>query len=109
MSFRIGEVVRSGNATARVKNYYPETDLLVLMDIEGTISSGSTVVGDDSGASKTFTMFVINNDYDLNYEPTNWDNTLDFITLDDGEFVAIDQHFDGTDSQDYQTTYMVTL
>lgn len=109
MSFRIGETVRAGNATATVKNYYPETDLLILMDIRGTIAAGTTVIGDDSGATKTFTSFSINDDYDLNYEPTNWDNLEDFVVLDDEEFVAIDLYFDGTPSQDYQTTYAVTI
>jgi hypothetical protein len=110
MSFRIGEVVRSGNATARVKNYYLDTDLLVLMDIRGTISSGTTVVGDDSGATKTFTSFIINDDYDLNYEFEGWQEIEEFVvTLDDGEYVAIDEHFTGNDSDDYQTTNIVVL
>lgn len=109
MSFRIGEVVRSGNATATVKNYYPETGLLVLMNIQGTISVGTTVVGDDSGAVKTFSTFSLSDDYDLEYEATNFDDTSNFITLDDGEFVALDLHFDGTESQDFQSTYAVTL
>lgn len=109
MSFRTAEVVRSGNATARVKSYNRNTGLLVLMNIEGDIKSGSTVVGDDSNFSKTLSSFTISREYDLGFADTNWDDTENIIVLDDGEFVAIDQYFDGSPSQDYQTTYVVTL
>lgn len=109
MSFRIGETVRSGNATARVKSYNKVTGFLVLMNIEGDIRAGSTVVGDDSNFIKTFSSFTISNEYDLGFADTSWDNTENNIVLDDGAFVAIDRHFDGSPSQDYQTTYMVTL
>jgi hypothetical protein len=109
LSFRIGEVVRSGNATAVVKNYYPDTGFLVLMNIEGNITVGSTVIGDDSGAVKTFSTFTLSDDFDLNYAATNFDDTTNFVILDDGEHVALDLHFDGKESQDLQSTYVVTL
>jgi hypothetical protein len=108
MSFAIEEIVRSGNTTARVKNYYPETGLLVLYDIQGTLETGMTVVGDDSGVSTTLDNFVIADEYDLGYEPTNWTDILDSVIYDgNGNLVAQEEHFTGKSSQDYQTTFMV--
>lgn len=110
MSFRWRETVRSGNSTARVKNYYPDTGLLVLMDIRGSFEVGMTVTGDVSGTSLTLSNFVISDDYDLNYDYTGWDNILPIqVVCDDGEFVAIDKHFDGSEIQDGNIEYTVTV
>lgn len=110
MSWYFNEVVRAGNSTARVKNFYPDTGLIVLMDIQGTFEPGMTIVGDDSNTSLTLTNFTISRDYDLYYDPTYWESVLDSIIYDgSGEIVALEEHFTGKPSQDYQTKYLVVL
>lgn len=108
MTWNFNEVVRSGNSTARVKNYYPEIGLIVLMDIQGEFEPGMTIVGDDSNTTLSLTNFTISREFDLFYDPTYWDDVLPFVVYDgNGEIVALDEHFTGKPSQDYQTTYLV--
>lgn len=108
MSWNFNEIVRSGNSMARVKNYYPDTGLLVIYDIYGVFGVGDTIIGDESGTTLTLTEFNISYDFDLYYDPNYWEETLPFVIYDDsGEFVALDEHFTGLPSQDYQTTYLV--
>lgn len=108
MSWYFNETVRSGNSQARVKNFYPETGLIVLYDIKGVIEAGMTIVGDESNTTLTLSEFNITLDYDLNYEPDYWDNILDRTIYDgDGNLVAIDAYFTGLPSQDYQTEFLV--
>lgn len=110
MTWYYNEIVRSGNSQARVKNFYPETGLLVLYDIHGDIGVGSTIVGDDSGTTLTLTQFNISLEYDLGYEPDYWETYLEKAIYDgNGNLVALEEHFTGKPSQDYQTTYMVTI
>ena len=47
MSFAYNEVIRVGNSSARVKNFYAN-GLIVLMDIQGEFKAGDTISGDDS-------------------------------------------------------------
>lgn len=102
------ETVRAGNSTARIKNYYPDTGLIVLMDVEGSFEPGMTIIGDESGESVVLNEFVISRDYDLYYDPVYWENVLPIAIYDgNGELVAQDDHFTGKPSQDYQTTYLV--
>lgn len=108
MSWYFNEIVRSGNSMARVKNYYPDTGLIVIYDIYGVFEVGDTIIGDESGTTLTLTEFNISYDFDLYYEPTYWDDVLPFAIYDgNGELVALDEHFTGLSSQDYQTTYLV--
>lgn len=108
MSWNFNEVVRSGNSQARVKNYYPDTGLLVIYDIYGTFDVGDTIVGDDSGTTLTLSEFNISYDFDLYYDPVYWETVLPIVIYDgNGEIVALDAHFDNTLSQDYQTRYLV--
>ena len=111
MSWHFNEIVRSGNSQARVKNFYPDTGLIVLYDIKGSIGPGSTIVGDDSGTTLTLTQFNIALEYDLGYEPDYWSNILDKVVYDNGtgEMLALDEHFTGEPSQDYQTKYLVVI
>ena len=53
MSWNFNEIVRSGNSMARLKNYYPDTGLVVLYDISGVFEPGDTIIGDDSGTELT--------------------------------------------------------
>jgi len=108
MSWNFNEVVRSGNSQARVKNYYPDTGLLVLYDIYGKFEYGDVVVGDDSGTELTLSEFTVSYDYDLYYDPNYWETVLPILIYDgNGKIVAMDKHFTGLPSQDYQTTYLV--
>jgi hypothetical protein len=108
MTWYFNEVVRSGNSTARVKNFYPETGLIVLMDIEGSFEPGMTIIGDDSNTSITLTNFTISREYDLGFDPTYWEDIIDNVIYDgSGEIIALEEHFTGKPSQDYQTKYLV--
>ena len=119
MTWKHNEIVRSGNSQARVKNFYPDTGFIVLMDIKGSIGVGSTIVGDDSGTTLTLTNFEIADKYDSGYDPTYWDDplfngqsVLDSVIYDEGEvgyWLALDEHFTGQPSQDYQIDYLVVL
>jgi hypothetical protein len=108
MSWNFNEVVRSGNSQARVKNYYPDTGLLVIYDIYGVFQVGDTLVGDETGTTLTLSEFNISYDFDLYYDPDYWESVLPNVVYDgNGEFVALEEHFTGLPSQDYQTTYLV--
>lgn len=108
MSWSFNEVVRSGNSTARVKNYYPDTGLVVLYDIYGQFEAGDTIVGDDSGTELTLSEFTLSYDYDLYYDPTYWESILPIVIYDgNGNIIALEEHFTGLPSQDYQTKYLV--
>ena len=108
MTWNYNEIVRSGNTTARVKNFYPNTGLIVLYDIHGPLEAGMTIVGDDSGTSLTLSTFQIAYEYDMGYEPTYWTEILENAVYDgNGNLVALEKHFTGKPSQDYQTTYLV--
>lgn len=110
MTWNFNETVRAGNSTARIKNYYPDTGLVVLYDINGSFDVGTTITGDDSGTTLTLSEFAITRDYDLYYEPEYWQSIIEnIIYTDNGEIVALDAHFTGKLNQDYQTTYLVVV
>ena len=110
MTWNYNETVRAGNSTARIKNFYPDTGLIVIYDIAGSFEPGDVITGDDSGTTVTLTEFNITRDYDLYYEPTYWDDVLqNVIYIDNGEMVALEDHFTGKLNQDYQTTYLVVV
>lgn len=68
-----------------------------------------TIIGDESGTTLTLSNFTISDEYDLEYEPVNrWTNFLEKAVYDgNGKLVALAEHFNGTPSQEYQTTYLV--
>lgn len=110
MTWLYGEVVRSGNSQARIKNFNESAGTVVLYDIKGNIEAGMTIVGDESGTSLTLSTFSITDEDDLSFEPTYWQSFLDKAIYDgNGNLVAIDEHFTGLPSQDKQTEYMVTI
>ncbi len=100
-------MVRSGNSTARVKQFEVSNNFIVLMDIIGTIGVGSTIVGDESGASMTLISF----DNETNYDTYVYNPWVDIfpvaIVQDDGAWIAEDIHFTGLPSQDYQPDYVL--
>lgn len=108
MNWNYNEIVRSGNSQARVKNFYPDTGLIILYDIKGIIEAGMTIVGDESNTSLTLTTFEILDIYDFDFDPTYWDDILENVIYDgNGNWIALDEHFTGKPSQDYQITYLV--
>lgn len=108
MNWNYNEIVRSGNSQARVKNFYPDTGLIILYDIKGIIEAGMTIVGDESNTSLTLTTFEILDIYDFDFDPTYWDDILENVIHDgNGNWIALDEHFTGKPSQDYQITYLV--
>lgn len=110
MSWAFNETVRSGNSTARVKNFYPDTGLLVLYDINGEFKEGSIIIGDDTGTTVEFSNFTVSFDYDIYYDPDPWETILDnIVTLDSGSYVATDAFFTGLESQEYQTENLVVI
>lgn len=108
--WRVGEVVRTGNSTGIVKSYNSDTNFIVITNINGSFESGNFITGDDSGASGILNNFSIDDQYDIGFADTSWDDIAEIaVTIDTGAYVAIDEHFDGTPSQDYQTENVVTI
>lgn len=108
MTWLYNETVRSGNSQARVKNFYPETGLIILYDIKGAFEPGMTIIGDESAMVLTLTEFNVALEYDLGYEPDYWDTVIDRNIYDgDGNMVALDSYFTDLPSQDYQADYLV--
>ena len=109
MTFAYNEVVRSGNSSARVKNFYAN-NLIVLIDINGEFKAGDTITGDDSGYSYTLNSFGLGKDYDSGFVTEIWDELEPVaITLDDGRWVVQDAHFSGKPSQDYQPDNVIIV
>ena len=107
--WRVGELVRTGNSTGTVKSYNPDTTEIVITNINGEFKTGDFITGDDSGASGILNNFRIDEEYDMSND-NKWIEIEDIaVTLDSGAYVAIDEHFDGTESQDYQMENIVTL
>lgn len=107
MSFAYNEVIRVGNSSARVKNFYAN-GLIVLMDIQGEFKAGDTISGDDSGYTYTLNNFEIRADFDTFYDPTIWTELADItITQDNGSVIVLDAAITGKPSQDYQPDYVV--
>lgn len=102
MTWILNETVTAGNSQARVKNFYPESGLIVLYDIEGVIGAGSTIVGQTSGTTLTLSNFTISDEYDLGYEPTTIVDILENVVYDgNGNLVVLDQYFLNPTSTDY--------
>lgn len=107
MSFAYNEIVRVGNSSARVKNFYAN-GLIVLIAIEGEFKAGDLITGEDSGQTFTLNNFELRQDYDAFYEPTIWDELADIIiTQDNGAVIVLDAAITGKASQDYQPDYVV--
>lgn len=109
----INEIIRIGNSTGRIKNYYAN-GLIVIFDVSGSFEAGDTITCDESGETITLgSDFVIdsvdtNYKYDLYYEDRDFDwSDPRAICQDDGAFIYEDAHFTGLPSQNYQTTHLI--
>ena len=105
--FLLHEIVRAGNNYARVKQFEQSNNFIVLQDINGSIGAGSTIIGDESGASMTLLTWDNTTNYDVYvYDP--WAPIFPkAIIQDNGAWIAEDRHFTGLDSQDYQPDYVL--
>jgi hypothetical protein len=111
MSWFIHELVRNGNSSAIVQSYDKNTKFIVLNNIQGEFPDGCTIVGEESGTVGILNGFTISEIYSgEEYADTSWDD-LNNMVFESGdgprELVAIDEHFTGLLSQDYQTTFIV--
>ncbi|HEY5688361.1 MAG TPA: hypothetical protein VIS27_08665 [Yeosuana sp.] len=103
------EIVRVGNNTARIKNFYAN-GLIILYDVEGSFQAGDSIVGDDSGETIVLEDFELDDFFDLNYDEWEFDlENSSLITLDTGSYIAQDAHFTGAPSQEYQTVNLISL
>lgn len=108
--FRVGEIVRTGNSTGTVRSYDTSTQFITIININGSFNTGDYITGDDSGANGILNGFSAEESYDdTQYDTTNFDELDNFIVTDRGEFIATDDHFDGTPSQEYQTEFIIIL
>jgi hypothetical protein len=102
----INEVVRAGNSTARVKNYYAN-GTIVLYDIVGEFRSGQAISCDDSGEIIVLQNFTVDLIYDLEHDDRFDYENANLVVTDTGSYIATDAHFNGKPSQEYQSTYLV--
>lgn len=105
--FQQGETVYTGNSlesaitTARVN--YNADGLLQFINVVGPMfKEGDLVFGEDSGFSARLTGAELTPDIITGQD---WDE--DFITQDDGSFIALDAYFTGANSQYYQKDNLV--
>lgn len=111
MSWLINEIVYNGNSTAKVQSYNSETRFIVLKDIQGEFPDGCFITGAESGASGILNGFRVSEDYSSEeYGNTEW-NDLNNMVFESGdgpcELIAIDEHFTGLPSQNYQTNHII--
>ena len=107
MSFYNKERVYTGNSIESAPsigtvNYNTEGLLQFINVIGDMFVVGDLVFGEDSGYSGR--ILTADESIDI---ITGQSYDLDYITLDTGEAVALDAHFNGSASQEYQTTYIV--
>lgn len=124
------KITSSSGATAVLRSFNSSTGLITLCNIEnGTIKAGDTIYGVDSGMSKTLSSFEtfqydsqgfpIDEEYSkIQYEDSRWSdveaNLVYILENSDpssndyiADYVALNEHFNGKESQDYQVTYLV--
>ena len=102
----INETIRTGNSTARIKNYYAN-GMIVLYDINGDIKNGSSITCDESGEVIVLQNFSIEDKYDLEYDDIFDYANSTLIVTETGGYIATDAHFNDNPSQEYQSTYLV--
>jgi hypothetical protein len=73
-----------------------------------TPQAGQTLVGQDSGNSLTLTNFERSNAYDHANTSVDYTEVMIVAVTDDAGVIAVDQHFTGKPSQDYNSDYVVT-
>ncbi len=109
----IGELVHIGDQlVGQVKNFITigNDQASVVLQNMATITpqSGQTLVGLDSGNSLTLTNFERSDAYDHANTSVDYTEVMIVAVTDDAGVIAVDQHFTGKPSQDYNSKYVVT-
>lgn len=110
---QIGELVKVGTQLmGLVKNFTAgggSSGQVVLQNMpQGfTPQAGDTLVGQDSGATFQLTDFTRDNSYDDANTAPDYTDVLNIAVTDDFGVIAVDEHFTGKSSQDYNTDYIV--
>jgi hypothetical protein len=73
-----------------------------------TPQAGQTLVGQDSGNSLTLASFERSDAYDHANTSVDYTEVMIVAVTDDAGVIAVDQHFTGKPSQDYNSNYVVT-
>lgn len=108
MAFLNHERVYTGNdinyaPSIGIVNYNAD-GVLQFINVQGNMfQPGDLVLGEDSG----YSMVLQATDETIDIITGQAYDGYDLITLDNGSVVALDAHFTGKTSQDYQTTYLV--
>lgn len=95
-------VVSSGGANGIVQYYSEANGHVAIHSWVGDFSAGDTVTGQESGFSVTLPASFAGRDEmaEPSYDTTIW------VAADNG-LIALDEHFTGLPSQDYQQDYIV--
>jgi hypothetical protein len=112
-NLNIGELVSvGGQVVGQVKNFINIGNgqaSAVLQNMGSTTpQAGQTLVGQDSGNSFTLTNFERSNAYDHANTSVDYTEVMIVAVTDDAGVIAVDQHFTGKPSQDYNSDYVVT-
>ena len=112
-NLNIGELVSvGGQVVGQVKNFINIGNgqaSAVLQNMgTSTPQAGQTLVGQDSGNSLTLTNFERSNAYDHANTSVDYTEVMIVAVTDDAGVIAVDQHFTGKPSQDYNSDYVVT-
>ncbi len=112
-NLNIGELVSiNGQIVGQVKNFInigngQASAILQNMGTQ-TPQSGQTLVGQDSGNSLTLINFERSSAYDRANTSVDYTEVMIVAVTDDAGVIAVDQHFTGKPSQDYNSNYVVT-
>jgi hypothetical protein len=109
----IGELVSiNGQVVGQVKNFINigngQASAVIQNMGSQTPQAGQTIVGQDTGNSLTLTNFERSNAYDLANTSVDYTEVMIVAVTDDAGVIAVDQHFTGKPSQDYNSRYVVT-
>lgn len=108
MSFINRERVYTGNSIESAPSIgtvnYNAEGLLQFINVQGQMFKvGDLVFGEDSGYSGV----ILTADESIDIITGQPYASINYVTLDTGEAVALDAYFTNTASQNYQTTYIV--
>jgi hypothetical protein len=112
-NLNIGELVSiGGQVVGQVKNFINigngQASAVIQNMGSQTPQAGQTLVGQDSGNSLTLTNFERSNAYDYANTSVDYTEVMIVAVTDDAGVIAVDQHFTGKPSQDYNSNYVVT-
>lgn len=112
-NLNIGELVSiNGQVVGRVKNFIDigNSQASVVIQNMGsqTPQVGQTLVGQDTENSLVLTNFERSDAFDYANTSVDYTEVMIVAVTDDAGVIAVDQHFTGKPSQDYNSKYVVT-